>query len=341
LVAELFDQSVQYQSEINHLKDRLDTVQRQIIESSTLISRLEDEITSNRSSNAEMLRDSAVTSYKLSESERQVRELNAKLSELPDPSSLTGVKGKSELFRIEDRFTGEDKTLYPSFQRQIRIALSQNKDRYVDLQSKIILIYQNLGPAPKSFLDRYLSDDGTFGFTSLEAVWEVLDVSYKNVNEEEEARESLYLLQQGNRSFGWFLAEFQRLYNLSGLKDDKSLISLMRNGVSDELRTRISQQQDIHKEYTFDEYVSLCRDCVIRLELERPGRSKSENLTLRGVNPTPRGYLGPPPRSGGSLPSPASGANSAPLGGDPMVLDQSSMSHIGPDGHITPEERQR
>lgn len=37
----------------------------------------------------------------------------------------------------------------------------------------------------------------------------------------------------------------------------------------------------------------------------------------------------------------ASGANGVPLEGDPMALDKADMSHIGPDGHITPEERRR
>ncbi|KAI1000592.1 hypothetical protein K3495_g7601 [Podosphaera aphanis] len=93
--------------------------------------------------------------------------------------------------------------------------------------------------------------------------------------------------------------------------------------------------------YTFDEYVSLCKDCVIRVNLDKPGRAKSHttsggstNSTLRGTNPAPSHTE---PR-----PSVSSGANSVPLeGGDPMVLDQSDLSHLGPDGHLTPEERQR
>ncbi|KAI0993824.1 hypothetical protein K3495_g14360 [Podosphaera aphanis] len=147
-----------------------------------------------------------------------------------------------------------------------------------------------------------------------------------------------------------YLAEFQRLHNLSGITDNKTLISCMRNGVTPELRTRISIHLDIHKSYTFDEYMALCKDCVIRLELERPTYSEPSNPTpSRGKNQTPQGNYSTPSR--GANPNPpryapksnelASGANGVPLGGDPMDLDQSEMSHIGPDGHITPEERQR
>lgn len=339
LIEELYNEGLSLKNEGKKLSDQLSSCQRQIIESNVLVSKLKEELSETQRSFSEHLQSSAVSNYKLSESERRLEELLAQNSNLSDSHLSTG-RGKSELFRIDDRFTGEDRTLYPSFQRQVRIALARNKDRYASLQSQITLVYQNLGPAPKSFLDRYLSDDGDFKFESLDAVWEVLDVSYKNVNEEEEARDSLNSLEQGDRSFGWFLAEFQRLFNLSRISDDKTLISLMRNGVSDELRVRISQHQDIHKSYTFDEYVSLCKDCVIRLNLEKTGRSKLQIPTLRGVNLTLRG-TNPTPLPSAKLPVFSSGANTVPLGGDPMVLDQADMSHIGPDGHITPEERQR
>lgn len=167
-----------------------------------------------------------------------------------------------------------------------------------------------------------------FHFDCLAALWDVLDVSYKNPSEEEEARNSLYRLRQGNQPFGLYLAEFQRLYSLSAMSDDKTLISCMRNGVTNEIQSCISQHQDIHRRYTFDEYVSLCKDCVVRLELERPLSQRS---------PYPTSSRGPQ-----SNPSMAGiGANVVPMGSDPMEFDQVDMSHIGPDGHLTPKERQR
>ncbi|KAI0992548.1 hypothetical protein K3495_g15637 [Podosphaera aphanis] len=99
------------------------------------------------------------------------------------------------------------------------------------------------------------------------------------------------------------------------------LISLMRGGVSDELRSRISLTQDIHKRYSFDEYVALCKDCVVRVNLDKPGRSKSTpfartNPTPRGSNLTFRDSIRPP-RQMEPGPSVSSGANSMPLGGGP------------------------
>lgn len=181
-----------------------------------------------------------------------------------------------------------------------------------------------------------------FKFGSLKEVWDVLDVSYKNLNEEEEAREEMSNLKQANLPFGWFLAEFQRLHNLSCISDDKTLISFMRNGVSNEMRTCISQHQDIHKKYTFDEYVTLCKECVMRLDLEKPSKIQKSSQTNRGIVNSIQDYHPIQTiRPSHNAHSVASGANNVPLGGDPMILDQTNISHMGPDGHITNEERMR
>ncbi|KAI0999996.1 hypothetical protein K3495_g8205 [Podosphaera aphanis] len=104
------------------------------------------------------------------------------------------------------------------------------------VQSQIALIYQNLGPEPQGYLDQYLQEDGFFDLPSIQAMWNVLDVSYRNQNEEEEARQAMNLLRQKSRSFGSFLAEFQRLRILAKIEDDKTLITALRAGVSDEMR---------------------------------------------------------------------------------------------------------
>ncbi|KAI0996656.1 hypothetical protein K3495_g11527 [Podosphaera aphanis] len=64
----------------------------------------------------EHFQESAVTSYKLSVAEEKIIELQNPSDQKSeyDPELHTGVHGKSELFRIDDRFTGEDKSLYPA-----------------------------------------------------------------------------------------------------------------------------------------------------------------------------------------------------------------------------------
>ncbi|KAI0996064.1 hypothetical protein K3495_g12116 [Podosphaera aphanis] len=325
LISTLFENGLNFQNQTKALTSDLETVRDHCHEVTILNTQLQRDVSDLRSEIADLQRTSAVDCYKLTESLKTIASLQEKKSDQGNTSA------KSELFKIDIKFTGEDKSLYPSFQKQIKIALAQNADRYLTLQSRISLIYQNLGPGPKSFLDRYLTEDGFFEISTLKEVWDILDISYSNPNEEEDARGSLSRLRQANRPFGSFLSEFQRLQNLSGITDSKTLISYMRSGVSNELRSCISQHQELRKKYTFDEFVALCKDCVLRLDLEKPGKFLS--------NPTPRGSNLAPPKP--VVVAPGSGANSVPLGGDPMILDKADMSHIGPDGHITPEERQR
>ncbi|KAI1003946.1 hypothetical protein K3495_g4267 [Podosphaera aphanis] len=274
LITELFNKGVEFRSRSESYANELANTRQQVIEIQAVNTELRNELNANQTSSAELLQSSAVEKYRLSEAETLIEELKAQLSSKSDLGTSSGGANRSELFRIDEKFMGTDKSLYPSFQRQIKIALAQNADRYIGLQSQISLIYQNLGPGPKSFLDRYLADSGHFNFESLTAVWDVLDVSYRNLNEEDDAREALNGLRQSSRPFGMYLAGFQRLHNLSKIKDDKTLISCMRNGISSELRSCVSQHQDIHRTYTFDEYVTLCKDCVVRQELERPSNPK-------------------------------------------------------------------
>ena len=326
------------QDRASELEAALSEYTSKLSDSLAIINELRSEIKIRQNSESEALQASAVLSYRLSESENVIKTLKSENSEV----SPAGVY-RSELYRIDEKFTGEDRTLYPAFQKQIRIALAQNADRYLTLQSKITLIYQNLGIGPKSFLDRYLQIDGNFSFESLSEVWKVLDVSFRNPNEEEDARDALSHLRQGNKPFGAYLSEFQRLQNLSCITDDKTLIAYMRSEVSSNLNLCIGQQQIIGKKYTFDEFVALCKECVIRLDWMRPsirGAKSPISYDLALREPYPLQPLG-----GDFTRNPtssiASGANSVPLGGDPMVLDKVDLSHIGPDGHLTTEERTR
>ncbi|KAI0999250.1 hypothetical protein K3495_g8947 [Podosphaera aphanis] len=230
--------------------------------------------------------------------------------------------------------SGDDKNLYPSFQKQIRIALSLNADRYRTLQSQISLIYQNLGSGPKSFQERHLDEDGVFNFNSLSEVWDVLNISYLNPNEEEEARQAHSRLKQGSRPFGAFFSEFQRLQNLSGNTVSKVLVSYIRGGVSNDLRTSISNHQDLRMSYTLEEFVALCKDCALRLDLERPSKS---HPTPRGNNPSPG-----EPRPNTDICYTSENADLSPKNstGRPPVLSNSQVDEIETFVFSSPENRQ-
>ena len=137
------------QDRASELEAALSEYKSKLSDSLAIINELRSEIKIRQNSESEALQASAVLSYRLSESENVIKTLKSENSEV----SPAGVY-RSELYRIDEKFTGEDRTLYPAFQKQIRIALAENADRYLTLQSKITLIYQNLGNGPKSFLDR-------------------------------------------------------------------------------------------------------------------------------------------------------------------------------------------
>ncbi|KAI1002735.1 hypothetical protein K3495_g5467 [Podosphaera aphanis] len=226
LISDLFQESVRllsYKSSISH---DLASSQRRSIELETVVGELRRELAEFQRRLSDLLQSSAVADHKLAEAQNQIKESLSQLTDLSNNEFSSAASLRSELFWIDEKFSGGDKTLYPSFKKQIRIALSSNSDRYKTLQSQVSLIYQNLGPGPKSFVERHLGDDSVFNFGTLSEAWGVLDVFYSNPNEEEEARDGLSRLRQGSQPFGTFLSEFLRLQNLLGVTDCKVLISI-------------------------------------------------------------------------------------------------------------------
>lgn len=222
------------------------------------------------------------------------------------------------------------------------------------MQSKISLVYQNLGVEPQSFLDQYLGDDGFFKLSDLQSVWNILDVSYRNPNEEEDARVTLCSLKQRNRNFGAYLAEFQKYRNISGITDEGTLISFMRAGVSKEMRTQISLQQDVTSRYSYDKFVELCKECQLRLDLDRnpsqPSPFASQSRTQPNYSSRFTTQPNQPPRypaqtthfrPHATSTTPATGPNLISVEPEPMILDRTTISHLGPDGKLTQAERIR
>lgn len=315
--------------------DRLtsvDTALRQ--EGQDLQSRL-DTVNSRRQID---LAESAASAARIVDLEDRIAQLLANPTPTTNEALQVVKVHKSEPYRIQEKFTGKEKSKYEDFQRQVKLAIALNGDRYPTLQSKISLIYQNLGPSPQSFLNRHMTDDGVFTLSSIQAVWDCLDTSYKNWNAEEDARNELKALKQDDNTYGEYLAEFERLRLIANLYDDPTLISYMKAGVTRRLRTNISNHQDVRKKYSFDEYVELCKECQMRLDLDRAPPRPTHVPTNQPRNPSNP----PEPRLGAyATRSPATGSNTTPLGddrGDPMILDR---VHLGPDGKLTAVERER
>ena len=357
-VDELFKHGKHLEDQLKEANSKNELLQQEIMHNEGAIREVYREKLEIMERYDSLQKELGVTEHKLAESQRMASNIQQQNLENTEQESSSAnqtietlrAEHKSELYRIEEKFTGHDKTLYPAFQRHIRIALAQNADRYTSLQSRISLIYQNLGREPQSFLDQNLSADGIFELTSVKSVWDILDTSYRNPNEEEEARATLNVLKQKNRSFGAYLAEFQKYHILSSITDEGTLIAFMRAGVSKEMRSQISLQQDVTRKYTFSEFVNLCKECQLRLDLNRPPpqlvpfsmpRNFSAEQSLKSSYRSEHPFPQPSQKPGTEPYSPATGSDLAPLGGDPMVLDSATLSHLGPDGKITPAERKR
>ncbi|KAI1001105.1 hypothetical protein K3495_g7094 [Podosphaera aphanis] len=179
LISEILKTSQSVVDENSQLKEELATSRQSYAEAHAIIVELRRETAIYQEMNIQLERSCAIEQYKLSELERLVASLRVRTSDSSDPSRLAGDTRKSEPIRADEKFTGIDKSLYPAFQRQMRIALAQNVDRYTTLHAKILLIYEHLGPGPRSLLDRYLSNEGFFTFATLQDVWNVLDIMYK------------------------------------------------------------------------------------------------------------------------------------------------------------------
>ncbi|KAI1004964.1 hypothetical protein K3495_g3254 [Podosphaera aphanis] len=163
------------QVETAHQKgqDQLAAFQREI---TAAINELRRELVRHDDAMNRLTQRAAVAEYQLT---NQLEE-TSETSTSKDKGKATA---KSEPCKFDSKFTGNGGLSYTSFRRHIRVVLAQNLDRYPTLQSQIALIYQNSGPEPQEFLDQYLQHDGFFDFTSVQAVWDVVDVSYRNQNE--------------------------------------------------------------------------------------------------------------------------------------------------------------
>lgn len=125
------------------LEKQLGKLRQEIFDANAIKLEFRSELRLYQGKSSDSLKALAVAEYRLSESEKIIESLEAYNPGIS--SMISYLNPKSELYRIDEKFTWEDMTLYPAFQKQIRIALAQNSDRKISLQSQITLIYQNLG----------------------------------------------------------------------------------------------------------------------------------------------------------------------------------------------------
>ena len=127
ILREIFNSGRKFQDLANEREVSLEKSQQDLSEALVIIRELRAEVKIHQASAIEALQASAVVNYKLLEAEKLLNNLK---SENPETSPIP----RSEIYRIDEKFTGKDRALYPAFQRQIKIALARNADRYTSLQ---------------------------------------------------------------------------------------------------------------------------------------------------------------------------------------------------------------
>lgn len=145
LVTELYSALLSQRSQSDDMRKRISSSKRENIQMSAVVQELRRNISLLHGKNAELLQKSAVDQFRLADTESKM----SKLSKVSDSGIQTRGLGKSELLKSDEKFTGENKSSYPAFQRQIRMASTQNSNRYATLQSQVSPIYQNLGSGPR------------------------------------------------------------------------------------------------------------------------------------------------------------------------------------------------
>lgn len=112
------------QESASELEKRLLELQHKFSDLKAVTHELRNELKIEKANALWALQASAIDKHNLGEAVRSNRtETSNFINEIP----------RSELYRIDEKFTGENRSLYPAFRRQISIALSQNADRYVTL----------------------------------------------------------------------------------------------------------------------------------------------------------------------------------------------------------------
>jgi hypothetical protein len=139
----------------------------------------------------------------------------------------------SEKLPNPDKFTGDRKDLR-RFVSQIHEKMKVNRDRFPTPQSRMSYVSSRLGGNPYSQILPYIIE-GVCQLPDYKAILEKLDHAYGDPNRVHNARSALFRLQQTNKDFSTFYAEFQRLA-LEGQMLEDSLPTILEHALSKELK---------------------------------------------------------------------------------------------------------
>jgi len=226
----------------------------------------------------------------------------------PDPDKFTGERDKD----------GKLTQNYRHWQAMIQQKLRINEDHYPDENSRLLYIFNRTGGNAADFLDPYLVN-GAVALADTQDLWDVMDSTYIDPDEENKARRAYQSLRQSNKPFHEFHTEFLRLARKASVPE-----SQWYNDLWDKLSSENRQEMRVFKDViiTFEQLVKKARTVDSERQIEatrrRPFQPKTASNTAapalavtssRPAYSTPRFY----PRSQTPVTKPTASAPSMSL----------------------------
>ena len=250
----------------------------------------------------------------LSESQRQLSQSHAQITQLAamvsQQGDRTGAAPQGETAAAgRDRpspkhpdpfmFSGTNRKDLRPFIAQLRLKLVQNEDHFTTPQARMRYAVSRLEGVALAQILPHVTETGV-NLDNVEAMITILTTAFGDPDVAATAERELNKLQQKQREFSAYYAEFQRL--ITDLDyNDSAKRNALRRGISDELKDAL-MYRDIPD--SLPDFISLCQklDNQIRARnAEKKGNPipksnpRIENPKPSNVHPTDNGskYLGP------------------------------------------------
>ena len=244
-------------------------------------------------------------------------------SSMSDTTTAQPTRQLSERLPDPDRFEGDRKDLR-RFISQIHEKMNVNRDRFPTPQSRMTYVNNRLKGAPYAQILPHIKR-GICQLNDYEDILDTLERAFGDPNRVNNARKELFRLQQNNREFSVFFAEFQRLA-LEGEMSEESLPTLLEQSINQELKGMLVHNQP--PAWDYQEFAKFLQE----LENRRQYYENSTRLITRNYSTTAKPITNSPPRvdHATSPPRPARSFAPQPAASSTDAMDLSSARQYGP-----------
>ena len=133
---------------------------------------------------------------------------------------------------------GGDRAELRTWTTQLRLKLLMNADRYPTMPGKLAYAISRLKDTALYQIRPYIKDDDTIDLRDVSELITKLELAFGDPDRKATAQRELRRLQQANREFHVYLAEYQRLIPDTGYNEEAKR-SILLEGISNELKSAI------------------------------------------------------------------------------------------------------